>query len=159
MVDRLKSLERDAVVEFIQEDIEEIFFDNSREYLAELDKSWDALQRMFSKNWNDLGSKDGEYPFNHLIFGSQVIYGDLVGEDDYIVTLKSQQQVHDIAKVVDTLTEAVFKEKYYAIDQAAYGYPLSEEDCEYTWDWFTRSIPFWKKASEENLFVIFTVDQ
>ena len=159
LANQLKSMERKDVVEFIQEEIEEEFFDEKPEYVAELDKSWDAMHRMFSKDENDFTSKEGEYPFNYLIMGSQVIYGDKDEENDYIVTLKTPRQVQDIYQAVNTLNESVFKEKYYAIDETAYGFPLTDEDCANTWEWLKWTIPFWKTASGKELFVIFTVDQ
>ena len=48
---------------------------------------------------------------------------------------------------------------FIKIDEKGYEYPLDDEDFEYTWDYFYRSIEFWKNAADSNRAVIFTVDQ
>jgi len=156
LVAQLKSMERDDLVDFISNDVEEELFAEKPEYVAELDKSWDAIRRSFLAN-NDLTAKEGNYPLSHIIFGSEVLYGDN-DEDDYIITLKTPQQVQDISNALEKFTKSEFKEKYYSIDEASYGFPLVDEDCEYSWNWLKDTIPFWRRASKDNLFVIFTVD-
>jgi len=156
LVTQLKSMERDDLVDFIADNVEEEFFAEKPEYVAELDKSWDAIRRSFLAD-HDLTAKEGDYPLSHIIFGSEVLYGDNDGED-YVITLKTPQQVQDISKALEKLTKSSFKEKYYAIDETAYGFPLDDEDYEYTWNWLRDTMPFWRKASKNNLFVIFTVD-
>ena len=40
-----------------------------------------------------------------------------------------------------------------------YGFPLTDEDFEYTWNWFNGTREFWKLAAQENRYVLFTADQ
>ena len=74
------------MADFISNEIEEEFFTEKLEYVAELDKSWDAIRRSFLAD-NDLTAKEGDYPLSHIIFGSEVLYGDN-DEDDYIITVQ-----------------------------------------------------------------------
>ena len=158
LAEKIESMKRENIVEFIQEEIEEEFFSKTPEYVAELDKSWDAAHRTFSNSTMTF-KKEGNYPLNHLILGASVIYGDKESEADYIVTINSPKIVKDIYKTLSLLTESDFREKYFAMDENACGFSLTDEDCTYTWDWINGTIPFWKTASEKNFFVIFTVDQ
>jgi hypothetical protein len=36
---------------------------------------------------------------------------------------------------------------------------LTEQDFEYTWEWFVGLREFWQRAAAENRAVLFTVDQ
>ena len=94
-----------------------------------------------------------------IIMGGDVLYGNGDDEEDYIITLKKADVVKDIASKIETITKEQFKEKYFKIDEKGYEYPLDNEDFEYTWDYFYRSIEFWKNAADANRAVIFTVDQ
>ena len=102
---------------------------------------------------------DDNYPLGSIIMGGEVLYGNGDDEEDYIITLKKANVVKDIASTIETITEEKFKEKYFKIDEKDYEYPLSDEDFEYTWDYFYRSIEFWKNAADSNRAVIFTVEQ
>ncbi|KLI48532.1 hypothetical protein SZ41_07005 [Brachyspira hyodysenteriae] len=144
--------------DFISEDLEEIYFEKHTKYIYELDKSWDAMHRCLS-NDGLLVFGDDNYPFGSIIMGGDVLYGNGDDEEDYIITLKKADVVKDIASKIESITKENFKEKYFKIDEKDYEYPLSDEDFEYTWDYFYRSIEFWKNASDSNRAVIFTVDQ
>jgi len=156
--DTLLSMKRSEIVDYIADELEETFFAEKREYTAEYDKSWDATHRAFS-NGKLRFEKDGSYPLNHLIYGEQVLYGDGEDEEDYIITLNNPAVVKDIYFALTQLDENSFREKYYLIDEKEYDFPMSEEDFEYSWGWLKSSLAFWKIASEQNLYVIFTVDQ
>ena len=156
--DTLISMKRSKIVDYIKDEIEETFFAEKSEYMAEYDKSWDATHRAFS-NGKLRFEKDGDYPLNHLIFGEHVLYGDGENEEDYIVTLTSPAVVKDIYLALVQLKESNFRKKYYLIDEKEYDFPMSEEDFGYSWGWLHKSLAFWKIASEQNLYVIFTVDQ
>ena len=64
-----------------------------------------------------------------------------------------------MAAELPKITEEQFREWYYKIDEEDYGYPRSEEDFNYTWEWFSDSINFWERAAAEKKYVLFTVDQ
>ncbi|ASJ21979.1 YfbM family protein [Brachyspira hampsonii] len=144
--------------DFVSEYLEEIYFEKHKKYIYELDKSWDAMHRCLS-NDGFLVFGDDNYPLGSVIMGGDVLYGNGDDEEDYIITLKKANIVKDIASKIETITKEKFKEKYFKIDEKDYEYSLSDEDFEYTWDYFYRSIEFWKNASDSNRAVIFTVDQ
>lgn len=140
-------------LEYLQEELETIYFDEYPERVAELDKSWDALHRSLTNG--QLLYDNGTYPLNHVILGGEILYTS----GDYIMTLKTPAQVKEIAEKLAGLDKAMLRKGYDQIDAASYGDPLTDDDFEYTWDWFVESIPFWKRAASENRFVLFTVDQ
>jgi hypothetical protein len=153
-VSKLKSFKSDEDrLEFLQEDIEESIMENEPERFAEFDKSWDALHRSLTDGKFEW--KNGTFPLNHVILGGQQIYH----EDDYIMSLKTPEQVKQIAEAVVAISEEDLRKGYNKINSNDYGFDLTDEDFEYTWTWFQDSLDFWKKAASENRFVLFTADQ
>lgn len=153
-VSKLKSFELDEDrLNYLQEDIEESVMNNEPERFAEFDKSWDALHRSLTDG--KLEWKNGTFPLNHVILGGEVIYH----EADYIMSLKTPDQVKEIAEAIITITEENLREGYNKIDSKDYGLDLTDEDFEYTWTWFQNSLEFWKKAASEKRYVLFTADQ
>ncbi len=153
-VDTLKAFESDEErLLYLQEEIEETYFEKYPEKIAELDKSWDALHRSLTDG--KLEWENGTFPLNHVILGGELIYD----EDDYIMSLKTPEQVSQIASEIEKIDEDTLKKGYENIDTKDYGFSLTDEDFEYTWNWFSGSKDFWKQAAEENRYVLFTVDQ
>jgi hypothetical protein len=79
--------------------------------------------------------------------------------DDYVMILKTPQQVRDISDALDKLTEQDFRRRYDAIDVDDYDYPLSDEDFAYTWEWLQPVRALYRKAAAEGRRVLFTADQ
>ena len=153
-VSKLKAFKSDEDrLAFLQEDIEETIMENERERFAEFDKSWDALHRSLTDGKFEW--ENGTFPLNHVILGGQQIYY----EDDYIMSLKTPDQVKLIAEAIVAISKEDLRKGYNRIDSNDYGFDLTDEDFEYTWTWFQDSLDFWKKAASENRFVLFTVDQ
>ncbi len=153
-VSKIKSFESDEErLDFLQGDIEENMMSNEPERFAEFDKSWDALHRSLTDG--KLEWDNGSFPLNYVILGGEVIYH----EDDYIMSLKTPEQVEEIAEAIMAITEEDLRKGYYRIDKEDYGFDLTDEDFEYTWTWFQDSLDFWKKAASEKRYVLFTADQ
>lgn len=151
-VDHLKSFSDDEErLDYLQGDIEEVYFEDHPEWVCELDKTWDAIHRTLTNG--KLEWKNGEYPLNHFILAGEILYS----EDDYIMSLKSPQQVSDIYSALAKITIEQFKQKYLQIDKEVY--ETSDEDLEYTWQWFDQSREFWKRAAADKRYVLFTADQ
>ncbi len=151
-VDRLKSFSDDEErLDYLQGDIEKIYFDENPEWVCELDKAWDAIHRTLTDG--KLEWTNGTYPLNHFILGGEILYS----QDDYIMTLKSPQQVSDIYNALASVTAEMFRPKYFQIDKSIY--ETSDEDLEYTWEWFDQSREFWKRAAADGRYVLFTADQ
>jgi hypothetical protein len=153
-VEHFRSLpsEQDRL-DYLIEDLEETYFGERKEYLAESDKAWDAMHRALTDG--SLTWDDGEYPLNHVILAGELLYT----EPDYIMSLKSPEQVRDIAAALPGVTEAEFRRRYFAIDPKSYGCPVDEQDFAYTWQWFQNVRRLYTKAAAENRFVLFTADQ
>jgi len=130
-VAHLRSLddEQDRL-EHLQEVIEDHYLNHEKQFAAESDKSWDAMHRALSDGEMSWGG--GDYPVNHTVLAGELLYT----EPDYIMSLKTPQQVRDIAAALPGITEADFRRRYDAIDPKSYGFPLTDEDFRYTWDWF-----------------------
>lgn len=154
---KIRSKERNELVEYIQEEIEEEYFSKKADQIAELDKSWDAIHRAFCDG--ELLFNDGKSPFSFIILNGEILYGDTDLEDDYIVSFKNADQVAAVSEVLKKISKEEFKEKYFKIDEEKYGFPVNEEDFEYTWSWLESTFEFWDYAAKHGLSVIFTVDQ
>ncbi len=152
-VQQLRGIEESERVDHVHEVIEEEYFGGSSERFVETDKSWDAMHRTFASG--QLSYDSGQRPLDHLILGGELLYT----EDDFIMSLKSPQQVQDVAALLPSVTKEDFRRRYFAIDQESYGFPLSEEDFDYTWTNFQDVRRFWLHAAGENRHVLFTVDQ
>lgn len=140
-------------LDYLQEEIEETLLGDHSEWAVETDKAWDAMHRSLTNG--RLEYEGGEYPLCHVILGGKVIYG----EDDYIMSLKTTEQVKDIAKAVRQVTREQFEAGYRRIDPKAYGFDLTGVDFEYTWSNFTGLIPFWERAAAADRHILFTADQ
>lgn len=123
------------------------------EWGIETDKAWDAIQRCFGAGLMDW--KSGQYPLNYVILAGEPLYF----EEDYVVSLKTPEQVADIAAAITTITKERLRELYNKIKPKKYGQELSEEDFDYTWTYFEPLIAFYQKAATAKRAVLFTVDQ
>jgi len=139
-------------IDFIQE-IEPKYFESPRTYLAETDKSWDAMHRLLADGL--LTFDGGEFPLSHVVLGGQQLYDG----DDYLVSLKTSDQVRQIAAALASLDKAEFRRRYDALDPDQYEGEIGDEDFEYTWDWFQGVRQLYKVAAVEDRSVLFSVDQ
>jgi hypothetical protein len=140
-------------LDYLQEEIEESYFGDHPELVVESDKSWDAMHRTLADGQLTWGG--GAYPLNHVILAGELLYT----ESGYIMSLKTPKQVQDIAAALPSVSEAEFRQKYFALDQNSYGFPLSEDDFSYTWDNFQSVREFFLSAAKQNHYVLFTADQ
>jgi hypothetical protein len=142
-----------ARLDHLQEAIETRYFVEQPDFKAESDRSWDAMHRALADG--QLTWEGGAYPLRHVVLAGESLYS----ESDYIISLKTPQQVHDIAAALPPITEAEFRRRYFAIDADSYGFPLSEEDFGCTWEWFQGVRELYQRAAAEGRFVLFTADQ
>lgn len=139
-------------LQFLQERIEEDFFQNHPEWLAQTDKAWDWIHRVLTDG--ELDWNNGTYPLNHVVMGGESLYS----ESDYIISLKTPKQVVDAAGALGQITEASFREKFFQLDEFEIEHSY-EEDFAYAWEWFQVLRDFWLRAAAEGRFVLFSVDQ
>jgi hypothetical protein len=153
-VQRLRDLrDESARVDHVRETIEEEYFANQPDRLAETDKAWDAMHRALADG--ELTWDGGDYPLNHVILGGELLYT----EPDFIMVLKTPEQVRDVAAALRGMTEEEFRLRYFAINAEGYEQGLSEEDFGYTWDHFQGVRDFWTNAASEGRYVLFTANQ
>jgi hypothetical protein len=151
---KLKSMpdEQDRL-EYLTEEIEEQYLDGDKQFAAESDKSWDAMHRVLSDG--QLTWEGGEYPLNHVVLAGELLYTD----DDYIMSLKTPSQVKDIANAIRLISVEDFRTRYFNLNSDDYGLELTDEDFEYTWEWFQNVQQLYERASADDRFVLFTADQ
>ena len=149
-----RSLVRDQErLDYLVEEIEVPYLENHREYLAESDKAWDAMHRTLADG--ELSWIGGDYPLNHVILAGELLYT----KSDYIMSLKSPEQVRDVAAAWQRITEVEFRQRYFAIDPDAYGCPVDETDFGNTWDWFQNVRRVYGLAATDGRYVLFATDQ
>ena len=150
-IERLKD-EADRLA-YVQEEIEPKYFAGLKAYFAESDKAWDAMHRALSDG--RLTDDGGAYPLNLVVLGGKALYTD----DDYIMSLKSPADVKAISVALSQISQDEFRRRYELIDTQDYGFPLSDDDFEYTWEWFQGVRSLYELASKEGRHVLFTADQ
>lgn len=139
----------EKLLELISDEIEERW---DREWLVQTDKAWDAIHRCLTDG--KLAYENGGYPLRLCILGGRQLYHG----DDYVVSLKESSQCADIAAALGEVDEGWLRKRYFAIVPEDYGRELTEEDFEYTLQWFSELPSFYSKAGKANRSVIFTVD-
>lgn len=149
----IKALDENKRVDYVCRTFEEDLWSADRSRGQETDKAWDAIHRSLTDG--ELGWEDGSYPLNHVILGGELLYH----KDDYILSLKSPAQVRAIAAALPAVTKEKLRAGYDSIDPADYGLPLSDEDFEYTWEWFEGLVNFYERAAAAGLSALFTADQ
>ena len=150
--DEVKKIRSASDDEQLMEVIEAIEEEWDQEFLAECDKSWDAMHRTLADGtleWNG-----GDYPLNQVVLGEPSIHQD----SSYVVCFKDNACVNDIAKAIRLIDRSKFEALYFA-KAKDYALEYGEEDCEYTWENFQDVRRLYGKASETGRAVIFTVDQ
>jgi hypothetical protein len=139
----------EAVITIIQEEIESAW---DTDWLAETDKAWDAIHRCLADGRLLF---DDDRPLALCVLGGRRLYSG----DDYIVTYVTAVQVGLVAAAIRGIDEQQMKARYLAIPEDDYGCPLTDEDFEYTWDWFKGVRELYVKAADAKRPIIFSVDQ
>ena len=138
---------------YISEEVEERYLAGPKTYAAQSDKSWDGMHRALSDGL--LTYDGGEYPLNHVVLAGRVLYT----ADDYIMSLKTPEQVKAIASALEKLTEEEFRHRYNSINAKDYDGEIGEQDFKYTWGWFQEVRRLYRTAAAEGRHVLFTADQ
>lgn len=153
-IDRLESLETDAErLEYLQEELEELYFGEHAEFLCESDKAWDAIHRALGDG--ELSYTTGPEPLRFVILGGEPLYF----KSDYIMSLKLPLAVGAVAHALQTLTKDEFRRRYDEMDATRYGFPKSTEDFEYSWSYLCDIRAFYQRAMAAERCVLFTADQ
>lgn len=140
----------DTVMEVIQ--IIEERWEKDEGFICESDKAWDAIHRCFSDG--SLAFEGGSEPLRLCVLGGEQLYEG----DDYIVTLVTRDRLRPLVEALASVTPKFIAEKYWDLP-GDYQQPKSDEDCQYTWDWFSDLPAFFDRAEKAGRHVIFSVDQ
>jgi len=154
-VETLRGLEDELErVEFITDEIEEEYFETHPDLVVHSGKAWDAMHRALTDG--DLSYDEEDYPLDHVILAGELLYTG----SEYILSLKTPQQVADAEEAMQGIDEAEFRTRYFAIgDQLSEYTRLSEQDFEATWKAFQSVREFFARAKDSGRHVLFTADQ
>lgn len=149
-VEKLRNAENDEQLRaVIQDDIEERWDES---WLFQIDKGWAGIHRCLTDG--RLAYDNGEYPLRACVLGGEQLYEG----DDFVVSLLTPEQVHDVASALALIDNASLRSRYEAIDPTEYGMPLSADDFEYLWNCFVGLPEFFKKVAAAGRPMVFTVD-
>jgi hypothetical protein len=152
-VRHLKSRDDDeARLEYVQEEIEEQFFESRQDDLAETDKAWDAIHRCLTDGTLEGASTS---PLEIVVLGGEQLYSG----DDYIMRLKRVDEVRAVVPHLARITEESLRSSYNKIDADEYEGEIGDNDFRYTWENFVALRAFWERAAEKGRSILFTVDQ
>jgi hypothetical protein len=121
-------------------------------FVCETDKAWDAIHRCLTDG--TLGLESGPLPLRLCILGGEQLHEG----EDYIVSLVTHDQLRPLADALRRVNAQFIGEQYWQLPDD-YAQPKSQEDCQYTWDWFSDLPAFFDRAENAGRHVIFTVDQ
>jgi hypothetical protein len=139
----------DDVLSVIQDDLEERW---DPRWLFQTDKGWAGIHRCLTDG--ALASDNGDYPLRACVLGGEHLYGG----DDYLVSLLTPEQVRDVAAALAGIDRSWLRGRYDALDPAAYGAPLSDDDFDYLWSCFRGLPAFFAVAAADGRAMVFTVD-
>lgn len=150
-VAKLRQAHSDAdLLAIIQDDIEE-HWDTA--WLFQTDKAWAGLHRCLTDG--RLEFTNGTYPLNACVLGGEQLHRG----DDYIVSLLTPSQVREVADALGGIDAEWLRKRYFAMGEADYGSPLTDEDFDYILkDGFVGLPEFFAKAAAAGRAMIFTVD-
>lgn len=137
------------LLNIVQEDIERAW---DTDWLVETDKAWDAIHRCLS---DGTLSCPGQSVLEQCVLGGRQLYTG----DDYIVSYLTSSEVEEVARALQPLDESWLRNRYRSIDPSDYGMDLSQDDENYTWEYFLETKEFFKKASGSGRSIIFSVGQ
>lgn len=149
-VAQLVAAREDAEVMRVVEQIEEEW---DPDWLAEMDKAWDALHRCLTDG--TLRFDGGEYPLSHAVLGGRPLHDG----DDYIVSLVDADQVRDVAEALSELDETWLRGRFLALDPDDGVGPMDEGGFRYVRWYFRELRALYSNAAKAGRSVIFTVDQ
>jgi hypothetical protein len=138
----------EARLAYVQEEIEEDFFANRQDDLVETNKAWDPIHRFLTDGTLDGDSGD---PLELVVLGGRSLYSG----DDYIIVLKTPEQVRAVAPRLAAVTKETFRAGYDRSEAGDDG----DEHLEYAWEYLQELREFWLRAAERGRTVLFTVDQ
>jgi uncharacterized protein DUF1877 len=127
-------------------------------WVASTFKAWDGIHRCLTDGKLELGNT----PAHLCILGATerfwVRRED--GQLEYIVNLLEPGDVRRVADAIRGIDQAEMHRGYDNIDpDSFYRLNMSEDDFEYTWQYFQPLQAFFQRAADAGRWVVFRVDQ
>jgi hypothetical protein len=124
-------------------------------FIAALDKSWDVIHRCLTDgSHRDLGK--GKTPLSWCLLGGKSLHAG----KEFIICYVTPEQVPQVAEALDKIEPHWLIQRYSSNLQASgYAGPITNEDFEYTWDYFTGVRNLYTKAAAANRAIVFVTDQ
>ncbi len=90
-------------------EIEERYYGNGSEFIAESGKTWDGMHRALTDG--RFAFDNGTFPLSHVVMGGKRLYGGT----DWKVVLKTPEEVRDVAVALESIDEKRFKSRYWSM--------------------------------------------
>ena len=148
-LEELRQLPEEDRYDFMLEEIEPELIDTPNGY--EMDKAWEGIQYCLSNGvWNE----SNILPTN-IVFAGEF----LVESEDSVITLKSKEEVKEIASFLEknNLSDLI-RENFSRISETDYTLPKNDDNLAYLLSWANGLDQFYRRAANDDLQVIFTVD-
>ena len=137
---------------YVLEEIEQAW---DEKHLLQTDKAWDAIHRCLTDGTLIIGPDPK--PLGKVILGGRQLYSNT---ERFIINLIEADVVPEVAVALKAVTEEWMRNRYDRLRDTDYPQDfVSDQDWQYTWDWFSGIPDFFAHAAEEHRSVIFTVDQ
>ena len=151
--DHLMALDSDEKrLDYLQLEIEQAW---DEEHLLQTDKAWEAIHRCLADG--SMTVAPSASPLGKLILGGTQLYSD---PERYILNLIESSELPEISAALKAVTKEWLKSRYDQLKTTDYPQEfISEQDWEYTWDWFSGIPEFVARTAHEGRSLIFTVDQ
>lgn len=138
---------RDKALKVLVSEIEERW---DEPWLQQTDKAWDAIHRSLTGGTLDWG----ETPLHKAVLGA----GSLHQADSYLVCLLDPEEVAEVAVALQGVGREELRRGYDKIIGRELGFK-SDEDFEYTWEYFENLKAFYQRVAGTGRWVMFTADQ
>jgi hypothetical protein len=114
------------------------------------DKAWEGIHRCLAGGTFDY---KGATPLSRCILAGANLYR---GEPQtWYISYLDAKRVKKVAAALKPINKSWMQRQYRTIDPKEYGWPLSDEDFEYTWEWFLRLRRFYARAATHDRAVVF----
>jgi hypothetical protein len=140
--------------ELAKEALELYSFERQRaHFITPVDKTWDPIHRCLTDGTvRGLGS--GTTAHAWCVLGGKSLHGG----DGLIVCYVAPEQVPEVAKALDDVEIQWFVNRFSNLPSTGYSGPITNEEFQFVWEYFTSVRNLYSKAAEANRAVVFVAD-
>jgi hypothetical protein len=125
-----------------------------------VDKSWDAMHRALCGGWLD--AEHGEQAKRACVIGGR----QLSDCSNWIISYVDPALAKQVVEAITGISHDWFRLQYFSLDRIPHGFwvhrykvALTEQDFDYTWEYFSAVRDFYHMAISRGLATVFVVDQ